>query len=171
MTTKKVNKDFDPEFGADFRVLNQESLKSEMISFMEMRLANLKKLPAEDVLKAKLLQLKYRLEDFLTQQVADNKNYFSSFLEFYVDTLYDNRSQFAQDIDISSSSLSHLINAHREPTPEFLLKLVKHSNIVYSKIVDFDTDNWVNAYYHEKACDLLAQKDEKKLRVSVSAMH
>jgi hypothetical protein len=62
------------------------------------RLDRMKHLSKEQSLRAKLLQLKWKMENYLKEPDYDNQNHFSQFLETYVDALYSKRNDFARDI-------------------------------------------------------------------------
>lgn len=67
------------EFGIDSRYENQKDKNLESTRLMEERVKRLKKLPPEQVIKAKLLQLKYKMEDYLSKTMDDNQSHFTRF--------------------------------------------------------------------------------------------
>ena len=119
--TNKKNKiiDEDAEYGVDSRYKSKKERESDAAALMEARLNRMKSLSKDQIIRAKLLQLKLKMEDYLKEPVYDNRNYFSEFLETYIDTIYSKRSGFAKDIDITPVSLSQVINNHRKPKDEF----------------------------------------------------
>jgi hypothetical protein len=168
------NKDLinDAEYGLDSRFKSNEEHESESVSLMEARLARMKKLSKEQIIRAKLMQLKLKMEDYLKQPVYDNKNHFSDFLKSYIDTIYSKRNSFAHDINITPIRLSQVINNHREPQDEFIMKLMIHSEKVYERVCEFPKKTWYQVYYHEKICDTMSSQEkwrpnlEKEVRVS-----
>lgn len=83
------------------------------------------------------MQLKLKMEDYLKEPVYNNQNHFAQFLEFYVDTIYSKRIDFAKDINVTGNFLSKIINNHREPKEEFILKLMIHSEKAFEHVGEF----------------------------------
>jgi len=139
---------------------------------MEARLRRMKNLSKDQITKAKLLQLKLKMEEYIKNPVYDNHSYFSYFLKFYIDTIYSRRSTFAKDIDVAPVSLSQVINNHREPKEEFIMKLMIHSEKVYKNVCEFHKKTWYQVYFHEKICYTMSNQElwrpeiEKHVRIS-----
>ena len=70
------------------------------------------------------------------------QNHFTNFLETYIDAIYSQRSKFAIDINITPVFLSQVINNHREPNEEFILKLMIHSEKAFKNVGDFHKEIW-----------------------------
>ncbi|MEW4925650.1 hypothetical protein [Algibacter sp. 2305UL17-15] len=155
----------DSEFGLDSRYKSKKEYKSEATALMEARLNRMKNLSKDQIIRAKLMQLKLNMEEFIKQPVYDNRNYFSEFLESYVDTIYSKRSVFAKDINITPATLSQVINNHRAPTDELILKLMLHSEKVYKNICDFRKKTWYQVYFHEKLCDTMSSQEEWRPKI------
>ena len=145
---------------------------SEATALMEARLRRMKLLSNDQITKAKLLQLKLKMEEFINHPVYDNHNHFSNFLKFYIDSIYSKRSIFAKDINVDPVSLSQVINNHREPKDEFILKLMIHSEKVYKDVCSFNKKIWYQIYFNNKICEIMAKQEqwqpeiEKQVRVS-----
>src|SRR5690625_6689435 len=92
---------------------------------MEARLRRMKNLSKDHITKAKLLQLKLKMEEYIKNPVYDEHHYFSDFLKSYIDSIYSKRIDFAKDIDVTPVSLSQAINNHREPKEEFIMKVMR----------------------------------------------
>ena len=105
----------DAEYGVDSRYKSNKERESDAVALMEERLKRMRNLPKSQIISAKLMQLKLKMEDYLKEPVYDKHNYFSEFLGTYIDTIYSTRSGFAKDIDITPVRLSQVINNHREP--------------------------------------------------------
>lgn len=171
MTENKKNR-LDTEYGIDSRYKSNQERESEATALMEARLNRMKNRSKEQLTKARLLQLKLRMEEYIKKPVYDNKNYFSDFLKLYIDSIYSKRSAFANDIDIAPVSLSQVINNHREPKEEFMLKLMIHSEKVFENVCEFHKKIWYQVYFHEKICDTMSNQDiwrpelEKHIRLS-----
>lgn len=167
----KINTE-DAEYGIDSRYQSKQERNIDSAALMEARLQRIKNLSKEQIIHAKLLQLKLKMEEYVQKPVYDNHNHFSLFLATYIDTLYNKRSSFAKDIDITAVSLSQVINNHREPKDEFILRLMIHSEKAYKNICEFPKKTWYQVYFHEKICDTLLNQDkwrpqiEKHVRLS-----
>lgn len=155
----KVNTE-DFEYGVDSRYKSNKEQSIDGASLMEARLQRIKNLSKDDIISAKLLQLKLRMEEYLKKPIYDNKNHFSIFLSTYIDTIYSKRSSFAKDIDVTPVSLSQVINNHREPKEEFILKLMVHSERAYKNVCEFNKKTWYQVYFHEKICDTMSSQEK-----------
>jgi hypothetical protein len=166
MTSKKNIKGMeDAEFGLDSRYKSKKEYEAEATILMEARLERMKNLSKDQIIRAKLMQLKLNMEAFIKQPIYEHRNYFSEFLESYVDTLYAKRSFFAKDIDITPTQLSQVINNHRAPQDEFILRLMLHSEKVYENICDFPQKTWYEVFFHEKICDTISRQEEWRPKI------
>jgi hypothetical protein len=159
MTNKQNNILVDPEFGVDSKYKSIKEKKQDSVTLMQARLDRMKNLPKEQVIRAKLLQLKLKMENYLKEPVYDNQNHFANFLETYIDAIYSKRREFANDINVTPVFLSKVINSHREPKEDFILKLMIHSEKVFEKVGEFNNKTWYQIYFHEKLCDIMARQD------------
>ena len=172
MTNKKNNLNEYVEYGVDARYHSNKEKKSESVNLMQARLDRMKNLSKEQIMRAKLLQVKLKMETYLKQPVYDNHNHFTDFLGLYIDSIYSKRSEFANDINITPVLLSQVINNHREPKDEFIMKLTIHSEKVFNKICDFQKRTWFQVYFHEKICDTMSNQEkwrpklEKQVKLS-----
>lgn len=141
---------------------------------MEARLVRMKNLTRDQIIRAQLMQLKLKMEEYLEEPIYDDRNHFTDFLKAYIDTIYTTRNRFAQDINITPIRLSQVINNHRDPKDEFIMKLMIHSEKVYKGICDFQKKIWYQVYYHEKICDTMSNQEqwrpkfEKDIKLSES---
>ena len=171
MTEDKKNI-IDIEYGVDSRYKSDKERESDATALMEARLRRMKNLSKDQITKAKLMQLKLQMEDYVKDPVYDKHNYFSEFLKTYIDSIYSKRITFAEDIDIAPVSLSQVINNHREPNDEFIMKLMIHSEKVYKDICEFHKKTWYQVYFHEKICATMSNQEqwrpeiEKHVRIS-----
>lgn len=168
MVNKKKNSnrvENDPEFGVDSRYPSKKVRDEESIALLEARLERLKSLSPEQIIHAKLMQLKLRMEVFLEQHDGSASDKFTDFLESYIDAVYSKRSSFAKDINVTPVNLSQVINNHREPTQEFLFKLMIHSEKVYESVTSFDKHLWLAVYLHEQKWKSIIEQSEWKPRL------
>lgn len=160
MTNKENIINNDPEFGIDSRYKTKKEQEQDSVALMQARLERMKNLSKDQILRAKLLQLKLKMEDYLKKPVYDNQNHFAQFVEFYVDAIYSKRNDFAKDINVTANFLSKIINSHREPKEEFILKLMIHSEKTFEHVGEFHKKMWYQVYFHEKLCDTMSSQEK-----------
>ncbi len=160
MTRKKRISIEEAEYGVDSRYKSVKEQELDATALMEARLVRMKNLSNDQIIQAKLVQLKLKMEAYLKEPVYDKRNYFSAFLETYIDTIYSKRNSFAKDIDITPVRLSQVINNHRQPEDEFILKLMIHSDKVYNNVCAFHKEIWYQVYFHEKISDMMSSQEE-----------
>ena len=165
MTKKQNIIKVDSEYGVDSRYKTAKEREEDSIALMQARLERMKKLPKEQILRAKLLQLKLKMENYLKAPVYDNQNHFAHFLETYIDAIYSKRSEFAKDINVTPVFLSKVINSHREPKEEFILKLMIHSEIAFRHVGEFHKKTWYQVYFHEKVCDTMSSQEKWRPKI------
>lgn len=176
MTNRHNINNVDSEYGVNSRYKTTKEREEDSVVLMQARLERMKNLSKEQILHAKLMQLKLKMENYLNSQVYDDQNHFAHFLETYVDAIYLKRSEFARDINVTPVFLSQVINSHREPKEEFILKLMIHSEKVFKHVADFNKKTWFQIYFHEKLCDTMASQDkwgpeiEKQVKLTESIL-
>ena len=74
MTTKNKSINNDFEFGIDSRYKTKNEKKEDAVALMQARLDRMKNLSKEQILRAKLLQLKLKMEDYLKKPVYGKSN-------------------------------------------------------------------------------------------------
>lgn len=148
------------EFGVDSRYTSKKKQLDDGKALMEARLHRMKGLSSEKIIKAKLLQLKLKMEEFIKEPVFQEENHFTKFLVSYIDTIYSKRIDFAKDIDIDDNLLSKIVNNHRKPKEDFLLRLMIHSEKTYNNICHFHNQTWYQVYLQEKLSELMANQDQ-----------
>lgn len=162
MKDRNKRQEVDAEFGVDSRYASSRARKADGQALMEARLERMKNFSEEDIKRAKLMQLKLQMEDYLNKPVCSEKNFFTNFLSSYIDTIYSKRSSFANDIDITPVRLSQVLNNHRDPHEEFMLRLMVHSEKAFQGVCEFPQKTWYQIYYQDKICDTLLNEDEWK---------
>lgn len=164
-TKNKINEMEGAEYGVDSRYSSKQERLEDGKALMEARLQKMKNLSSEKIIKARLLQLKLQMEEFIKDPVYQEEKCFTKFLKSYIDTLYSKRTDFAKDIDITPILLSKIINNHREPREEFMQRLMIHSEKTYENICPFHKKAWYQVYYQEKLFEMMANQDEWKPEV------
>ena len=163
---KKKNKEMEgAEYGLDSRYSSRRERRFEGEALMEARLQRMKNVSEDLIIKAKLLQLKLKMEEYIKNPVYEDHNIFTDFLTSYIDTIYSRRSNFANDISITPIRLSQVLNNHREPKEEFMLRLMIHSEKTFKNVCHFHKRTWYQVYYHEKICDTMSSQDEWRANV------
>jgi len=160
MIKKKFKEIEGAEYGVDSRYSSKKQWLADSKALMEARLDRMKNLSNNQIIGAKLLQLKLKMEEYVQKPVYEDHNFFMEFLTSYIDTVYRKRSNFASDIDITPVRLSQVLNGHREPKDEFMRRLMIHSEKTYQNICQFHKQTWYQVYYHEKICDTMSSQDK-----------
>lgn len=92
----------------------------------------------KEELLARLMQLKYKIEDFVSSPLEENKMTgevgFGSFLAQYIKVLNRKQEDFAFEIDIHPTKLSRIINSRDEPKPKLFYRLEIHSGHTISAV-------------------------------------
>jgi hypothetical protein len=147
------------EFGVDSRYTSKKESVSDSKALMEARSRRMNNVSADQMAQARLLQLKLNMEEYIKAPVYGAHNYFIDFLTTYIDTIYKRRGNFAKDIDITPIRLSQVLNNHRDPKEEFMLRLMIHSEKTYENVCQFNKKTWYQVYFHEKICDTMSNQD------------
>lgn len=164
--TKNQSDIKDPEYGVDSRYNSKKTKIEDGKLLMQARLDRLNNVTPKEIINARLLQLKLKMESYLEQDNDQEAPQFNGFLKTYIDTLYEKRNKFANDIGMTPVSLSQVLNNHREPQEEFMLRLMLHSEIVYKDICKFDERTWYQIYFHEKILSTMSKQSEWKPKVA-----
>lgn len=174
MTRKaKNNKEAtDAEYGVDSRFGSKAESKIAGKELMVARKERMKSFTASQVVHARLLQLKLEMEEFIEKPVFEGNHSFAEFLARYIDTMYSKRAAFAKDMDITPVLLSQILNKHREPGEEFMLRLMVHSEKAFQHVCEFPKATWHQVLFHEKMRNTLSTQDkwrpdvEKHVKIS-----
>lgn len=148
------------DYGVDSRYQSQKEERAASISLMEDRLERMRNLTDAQIIKAKLMQLKLQMEKFLDLPAAGSDSHFTDFLGIYIDILYSKRLEFAESINVSPTFLSQVINRHREPNRDFMLKLMVHSKEAFAEVSKFSEEIWYLVYFKQVVNNALATEDE-----------
>jgi hypothetical protein len=155
-----INEIEGAEYGVDSRYTSRKEKLSDGKALMEARLHRMKNLSSEQIIRARLLQLKLKMDNFLKEPVHKEEGCFTKFLGTYIDTIYSKRKKFAEDIDITPILLSKILNKHREPQEEFMLRLMIHSEKTYKSICDFNHKTWYEVFFQERLSEMMARQDK-----------
>ncbi len=155
----------DFEYGVDSRYKSKKEKESDSIALMQARLDRMKNVSKDQIVRAKLLQLKLKMENYLKESANDDNSNFTGFLQVYIDAIYSKRSKFAKDINVTPVFLSQIINNHREPKEEFILKLMIHSEKAFKNIGDFHKKIWYQVYFQEKISDTMSSQEQWRPKI------
>lgn len=138
MTRQDDLKDWRPEDLVDSFVFPSEiSVEDKRLADQELAKARQKSratMTAHERVLLRLMQLRYKLENYIQREPYDSRYQFSYFLGEYLAIVEKKRRDFAKDIDIHETLLSQLMNNRREPNESIMIRLEIHSNNVISAI-------------------------------------
>jgi hypothetical protein len=166
---KESNIILDSEFGIDSRYKTNIEQKQDAISLLESRLAKLKNLSLEQIIEAKLVQLKLQMEKILDNGLTQTEQHFIPFLTKYIDILYTQRNKFSEEIKIPSNLLSKILNEHREANDDFIQKVMLHSEKKFKNINAFNSIIWYRLFYNDKINAVISE--QKKWRKVIEKKH
>lgn len=106
MANKKIISTEATEYGVDARYDSQDESEKDAQILMEARRIRMSKLSKQDILRAKLVQLKIQIDEYLNSSEAGQAHQFTSFLNSYIRSIYERQQDFAHDLDITPVSLS-----------------------------------------------------------------
>jgi plasmid maintenance system antidote protein VapI len=132
MNVKKIMKEMEPEeivksFLLPVKLTKKQRLEAD-IQLAEARKKYREVATKKDYLKANLLQLRFQLQDYVKSEQYDPNKKFGEFLKAYLLITNKKSNEFANEISIHETLVSQLINNHREPNEEILVRLEIHSN-------------------------------------------
>jgi plasmid maintenance system antidote protein VapI len=132
MSYKKLRKKFTPEELADAFVfpvkLTAKQKKEAAAQLATARKRTQAEMTDETKFSLNAFGLRFRIEDYLKEDIFDPERTFGSFLKMYVQLMEKKRKDFAEDISIDETLLSQLINGHRLPPDYVAIRLELHSN-------------------------------------------
>lgn len=139
-TKKKIGQFTDDDVVESFVVPGKLNAKQKEVAKFQLQVAREKsqaEITPNDRLILKLMQLKFQIEDYLNNNNFNPKFTFGYFLREYVGVLGKKRKIFAREIDIDETELSQLINRHRFPNDNIIVRLEIHSNNSISAVTWF----------------------------------
>ena len=109
--------------------------------------------------QARLLQLRFQLEDYLKEMRYDPEKNFGYFLRQYLLCTDKRSSELAAEIDILPSELSQYLNNHRKPPKHIMIRLELHArNAIpasdWYRVAEMET-------LHELATDKAIRRKQK----------
>lgn len=133
---KELFEQYTPEEIADAFVLpshlteaEEEESRTQLMEILKIRRAAMTE---EQKLHSNLLQLRYQMEDYVKSDKYDENYSFSSCLRRYIKLNYKVNKDFAKDIHLKDTELSQILNNHRLPNENTVVRLEIHSSNVIS---------------------------------------
>lgn len=134
MKTKNIYEKYSLEEVADSIVfknpLSEKEEKESSAELAEVRRKNRESLTENQKLYAKVLQLRFLMEDYAKSEEYDENRTFASFLKTYIKFSYKVQKKFAEDINLKQTELSLILNEHRLPNEKTIVRLEIHSDNV-----------------------------------------
>ena len=125
-------KEMTPEEIVDSMVIpsdHKTSWTEEMLKeFRAFRVAIEATYTPEERLRFKLLELRFQIEGYLEEKEDKGLRSFAEFLKTYISHLERSNKEFADEISISQTELSLVINRRRSPSEKLIIRLDIHSN-------------------------------------------
>jgi plasmid maintenance system antidote protein VapI len=129
---EKIMKEMTPEEIVENFVLPVKETKKQREeaakAIAEARKQYRAQLTKKDYLKANLLQLRFQLQDYIKAETYDPNKRFGNFLKAYLLILNKKSTELASEINIHETLVSQLINNHRNPNEDIMVRLELHSN-------------------------------------------
>ena len=124
---KQSNKDQTEAQVFPSKLSPSEKKKAES-EFAQFRLSRLNQMTEEERHYSRVLQLKYRMEEYINSKSYSSTYTFSYFLKEYIFSLNKKKMDFSREISLHFAQLSRLLNDKDEPNNKILVRLEIHSN-------------------------------------------
>jgi transcriptional regulator with XRE-family HTH domain len=141
MSAKKIFEKYAPEeiagaFVFPAKLTPKQQLEADR-QLAEHRTKRRAEMTEAEKLQVKLLQLKFKLEDYLNGGQYNPQFTFGYFLEQYLQLINRRKKEFARDIQIHETHLSQLLKDKRPPNDRIMIRLELHCNNVIPAIYWF----------------------------------
>jgi len=133
MKTKKITEYSSQELAEAYVFpvkLTAKQKEEAARQLLQARAKTQAELTESDKQTSRVLQLRFRLEDYLNGEAFDPALTFGHFLKEYVSILGKKRKVFADEISVDETLLSQFVNAHRLPPDYMAIRLELHSHNV-----------------------------------------
>lgn len=167
MKMNNLDKKYTKEEQAEaFVFRNELSEKEKVEASDELILARKKakdQLNDNQIVYAKVLQLRFQMEDYIRSNSYNKDFSFAFFLRKYIRLSYKINKDFAKDIQLAETELSSILNKGRTPNRKTFVRLELHSNNAIPAI------SWYKVLEKEKEYELqtdkvLREKEEKHVK-------
>ncbi|GEP93539.1 hypothetical protein SAMN05660909_05445 [Chitinophaga terrae (ex Kim and Jung 2007)] len=156
MNRDRKLKKHSPDEIADAHILSRDLSEKEraeiLREFGEEKKKAISNLSNEKRILSAILQLRFEIEDYLKKSVYNKEISFSFFLKEYISRLQLKNKDFAEQIGLEPSELSHILSSHRKPNDKVLIRLELHSNknidaLLWYKILEKDKEYELSTNY------------------------
>ncbi|MEZ2338769.1 hypothetical protein AB6735_24175 [Mucilaginibacter sp. RCC_168] len=110
---------------------------------------------SDDKLRYQLMQLKFKLENYIKKGHFEPTHHFGYYLDQYLRVTGRKKKEFAVDIQIHQTQLSNIIKNRREPNESLMIRLELHSRNMIPAI------DWFKLHEMEKGYQI---KTDRNLR-------
>jgi len=130
---KKLSKIYSDEEIVESFVFNDDNLSEEEQikadkEFREMRLSQLKNMTESEILFGKLMKMKLRIKNYLSENRFLVEFKFSNQLKLYSKIINRTNKDFAEDLGLHQTKLSRIINGRENPNVDLMYRLEEHSS-------------------------------------------
>jgi hypothetical protein len=108
--------------------LSVKEAKNSASHLSEARKKNRENITENQKLYAKVIQLRFLMEDYAKSDIYNHDLSFASFLKQYIRLSYKVNKKFANDIKLKETELSLILNRHRLPNEKTIVRLELHSS-------------------------------------------
>jgi plasmid maintenance system antidote protein VapI len=171
---KNIEKEYTPEEIAESFVFPGPKDPKEREALLEAFRQHRKKVSDKQSertkLIAKLLQLKFLIEDYIKSDKFNKDYSFGFFLKEYISRLEKKNNQFADEINVDPAELSQVINKRRQPTEKLIFRLEIHSNRNFPALMWFkilEKDRAYELKHHREIIDSEKKNVKQKLGFSL----
>jgi plasmid maintenance system antidote protein VapI len=134
-TSKKLtNKELAESYVFPNVLTGKEKEKADQ-EFLALRMQMLAKRTDDQKLYADVLQLKYKLEDYLNSSAYNKTLTFGYFLMEYLRILNKKQTEFAKEIDLHETRLNRILKDADEPNKQLMYRLEYHSAKIISALM------------------------------------
>lgn len=107
--------------------LTEQEKKENAEALRRMRFERLAQMTSEQKIYADLLQLRFKLEDYVNGFTFDPQRSFGYYLTEYIHIFRKTNKNFAEDINVHESRLSRMLKDKESPNIELMYRLERHS--------------------------------------------
>ncbi len=128
---KKTNKYSEKELAEAFIFPRNASAKEKALADKDIamvRMNLIRNMSDEQKLYGDILQLKYKLDEYVSSSAYSHKYTFGFFLAEYLRLLNKKRKDFAKEINLHETRLSRILNGVEEPNRQLIYRLEYHSS-------------------------------------------
>jgi DNA-binding XRE family transcriptional regulator len=112
--------------------LTEEERKVAHAEFLKKRLDLIKNMSESDIIFSNLMRMKIQIEDYIENNVYDERFSFSNQLLEYLSITKRSQKDFSAEIDINSATLNRILKEKENPSIDLLFRIESHSDELLS---------------------------------------